>query len=169
MASINQLAPEFSLLDLQGKLHTLHEKLGQIVIVNFWSAGCPHAARVDAELANYMQSWRPDVALVSIASNANEPPDLLTQVAAQRGLSLVLLDPEGKIADLYGAMTTPHLFVVDPAGILRYQGAVDDVTFRQRMPTRHYLRDAIESIIDGALPEPAETQAYGCAIVRFAR
>ncbi len=164
---INQPAPKFSLPDLQGKLHPLHAALGQIVILNFWSAECPHAARVDAELTGYLQSWGPGAMLLSIASNTNEPLDLLDQVAALRGLPVVLLDAEEKIADLYGALTTPHLFVIDVKGILRYQGAFDDVTFRQRTPTRHFLRDAVESLIAGALPSPAETQPYGCAIVRY--
>src|SRR5574341_1254987 len=110
---INQPAPAFSLPDLKGKLHSLRETLGQIVIVNFWSAECPHAARADAALLAYLKAWEPGVALLSIASNANEPPDLLAQVSAQRGLPVVLLDPEGNTSGLYGALTTPHLFVVD--------------------------------------------------------
>ena len=163
----NQPAPEFSLPDLKGMLHPLHETLGQIVILNFWSAECPHAARADAELTAYLKAWGPSVTLLSIASNADEPPDLLAQVAAERGLPMVLIDPKGNIADLYGAVTTPHLFVVDPGGILRYQGAIDDVTFRHRTPTRHYLLDAVDSLIAGALPNPAETPPYGCTIMRF--
>jgi hypothetical protein len=72
------------------------------------------------------------------------------------------------VADLYQALTTPHVFVIDRDGILRYAGAVDDVSFRQRRPTRFYLDEAVEALLDGQLPAVAETPAYGCTIVREA-
>jgi hypothetical protein len=72
------------------------------------------------------------------------------------------------VADQYVALTTPHFFVIDEQGILRYQGALDDVTFRKPTPTHNYLHDAVEAVVAGARPQPAETPAYGCAIVRFA-
>jgi hypothetical protein len=56
--------------------------------------------------------------------------------------------------------------VVDKEGILRYRGAVDDVKFRQRQATRFFLEEAIEALLDGRLPQLAETPAYGCTIVR---
>jgi hypothetical protein len=56
--------------------------------------------------------------------------------------------------------------VVDKGGILRYRGAVDDVTFRNRKATRFYLKEAVESLLDGRLPGLTDTPAYGCTIVR---
>ena len=160
-------APNFTLLDLDGTPHSLEEFRGRIVILNFWSAECPHAARTDQELLSYLKEWDDPVTLISIASNANEPPDLLRRVAAERDLPLVLHDPGGQIADLYGAVTTPHLFVIDKEGILRYQGAFDDVSFRQRSPTQLYLRQAVEAARSGRSPDPAQTPPYGCTIVRI--
>jgi hypothetical protein len=69
---------------------------------------------------------------------------------------------------MYVALTTPHLFVIDEGGILRYQGALDDVTFRRRTPTQEYLYQAVKSVLSGARPQQAVTPAYGCSIVRFA-
>ncbi|RPJ37924.1 MAG: hypothetical protein EHM21_17600 [Chloroflexi bacterium] len=63
-------------------------------------------------------------------------------------------------------MTTPHLFLVDGSGILRYQGAFDDVNFRQREPTRNYVEEAVQSLLKGEKILVTETAAYGCAIVR---
>jgi hypothetical protein len=57
--------------------------------------------------------------------------------------------------------------VIDATGILRYRGAFDDVTFRQRTPARFYLKEAVEVLLAGKLPDPAETQPYGCTIVRY--
>ena len=167
MLTVDQPAPDFRLPDLDGHMYALRDYLGRVAVINFWSAECPHAARADALLATYLRDWEPRVALLSIASNLNETSVQIAQVGAQRSLPLVLLDRGGVVADLYVALTTPHFFVVDERGILRYQGALDDVTFRKRTPTRDYLYDAVEAVLAGARPQPAETPAYGCAIVRF--
>jgi hypothetical protein len=76
------------------------------------------------------------------------------------------MDANHVVADLYGAVTTPHVFVMDKDGILRYHGAVDDVTFRNRKASRFFLQEAVDSLLDGHLPPLTETPAYGCAIVR---
>ncbi len=167
MLSLNQPAPDFRLPDLDGQIHALRDYLGRVVVLNFWSAECPHAARADTLLTGYLRAWEPRVALLSIASNVNETSAQIAQVAAERRLPLVLLDRGSVVADLYVALTTPHLFIVDEGGVLRYQGAFDDVTFRQRTPSHDYLYDAVEAVLAGARPQTAETSAYGCAIVRF--
>lgn len=83
-----------------------------------------------------------------------------------RRLPIVLIDAQHIVADLYGAQTTPHVFVVDRHGILRYRGAVDDVTFRRRNPSRFYLEEAVEALLDGRRPALTDVPAYGCTIVR---
>jgi peroxiredoxin len=163
---IHEPAPDFELPDLEGDPHKLSDFGGQIVIVNFWSAECPYSERTDQHLAGLLEGWSGDVVMLSIASNRNEPVDMLAEAAHARRLPKVLVDVEHTVADRYGAVTTPHVFVVDREGILRYRGAVDDVTFRQRKATRFFLRDAVDALRQGELPEPNETPAYGCAIVR---
>ncbi len=83
-----------------------------------------------------------------------------------RRLPIVLIDADHSVADLCDAQTTPHIFVIDRDGILRYRGAVDDITFRRRKPTRFFLEEAVEALLDGHLPTLSETPAYGCTIVR---
>jgi hypothetical protein len=70
------------------------------------------------------------------------------------------------VAEQYRAQTTPHLFVIDREGILRYQGALDDTNFRQRNATRFFLREAVKAVLVGHDPDPAQTTPYGCTIVR---
>ena len=168
LISNGQPAPDFTLTDLDGVRHSLKDYRGRAVILNFWSAECPHARRCDLEVVSYLETWGGKVALVCIASNANEPLEMLSQVAAERRLPVVLHDPDQEVADLYGAVTTPHVFVIDQSGILRYQGAFDDVTFRKRTPTQHYLRQAVDAVLSGGRPNPGEIPAYGCVIVRYA-
>jgi peroxiredoxin len=163
----HQAAPLFSLPTLDGTIYRLQDWREKVVILNFWSAECPWAERGDQELLSYLPAWGEAVRLVTIASNANETDDLLAWAAAQRGLPLVLRDAQQKVADLYLAQTTPHLFVIDEQGVLRYQGALDDVTFRQRTSTQLYLRQAVEAVLTGKTPDPAHIPPYGCTIVRF--
>ena len=92
---------------------------------------------------------------------------MITAEANERGYSILLHDVNQQVADLYGAITTPHLFVIDVEGILRYQGAFDDVTFRQRTPTQNYLKMVVEALLQGKPPNPSQTPSYGCIIVRY--
>lgn len=163
---INFPAPDFELPDLNGNLHRLSDHRGRIVIVNFWSCECPHSERTDRAITEKLSQWGSDIAIVYIASNRNETVEDIQKAAEARRLPTVLLDANNRAADLFGAQTTPHVFIIDRDGILRYRGAVDDVSFRQRTPTRFFLNEAVESLRAGRSPAPAETPAYGCAIVR---
>jgi hypothetical protein len=93
---------------------------------------------------------------------------MLAAVARQRKIPVVLRDADQAVAGRYGALTTPHAFLIDRQGVLRYRGAVDDVSFRQREPTRFYLRNAVEALLANYLPKITEVQPFGCTIVRFA-
>ena len=110
--------------------------------------------------------WGTDVAMLSIAANRSESTQTITKAANTRRLPTVLMDAEHVVTKLYEAQTTPHVFVVDRDGILRYRGAVDDVTFRQRMAKRFYLEEAIEALRAVRMVESTEMPAYGCTIVR---
>jgi peroxiredoxin len=163
---INQPVPDFELPDLEGKIHRLRDYRGGIVIVNFWSCECPHSERTDRAIMAMLAQWRDDVTVLSIASNRNEDAAALGQAAKTRRLPTVLLDADCAVADLFEAQATPHVFVIDREGILRYRGAVDNVKFRQRNPSRFFLDEAVEALLEGRLPTVTEEPAYGCAIVR---
>ena len=163
---LDQHASDFELPDLQGDLHRLSDSRGKIALLNFWSAECPHSERTDRYLLDLLPRWGGEVVLLPVAANRNESVQVVAEAAARRRLPMVLLDPEQLVADLYEAVTTPHVFLVDRKGVLRYRGAVDNVTFRHRQATRFYLQEAVEALLQGRLPELTETPAYGCAIVR---
>lgn len=163
---LNRLAPDFELRDLAGRLHRLSDYRGRIVIVNFWSADCPHVERTDALMLASLASWAEDVILLSIASNVNESAAEVESAARGRGLFPVLLDAKHETADRYGATVTPEVFVIDREGVVRYHGAVDDINFRQRAATRNFLDEAVDILLTGKLPAVAEVPAFGCAIIR---
>ena len=163
---LNQPAPDFELPDLKGNFHRLSDYRGRTVILNFWSAECPHSERTDRLMLDSLAERGAGTVLLPIASNRNESIEMVEEAAKTRHIPTVLIDREQVVADLYEAIATPHVFVVDHEGILRYQGAVDDAKFRQPKPTRVYLEEVIEALLDNRKPALEETFAYGCAIVR---
>ncbi len=165
---INELAPDFRLPDLDGNPVQLSDLRGRIVILNFWSCECPHSERTDREIMSMFVQWQEEVVLLAVAANSIESPRAVADTARGRRLPTVLMDSGHHVADLYEAVTTPHVYVIDRDGILRYAGAVDDVSFRQRRPSRFYLDEAVEALLAGHLPPIPQTMAYGCAIIREA-
>jgi len=167
MPQINQPAPDFELPDLDGVCRRLSDYRGRIVVVNFWSSECPHSVRTDRSLMSAFVQWEEQVVLLTVASNLNETVQQMAREARARRLPVLLLDRAAAVANLYEVEINPHAFVVDAQGILRYQGAVDDVAPRQRAPTRFLVEAAVEALLEGRLPEVQERPAFGCAIVRF--
>jgi len=168
LARAGEAAPDFELPDLDGILHRRSSLLGRILVINFWSADCPHSVRADKRLLELKSEWGDRVAVWSVAANRQDRMEDLTRAAIEREVTPLLLDPDQAVANRYGALTTPHVFLIDARGILRYAGAPDDVTFGQPRPTRSYLGEAAAALLAGREPPLTETPAYGCAIVRMA-
>jgi len=166
MIRVGDPAPDFELPDVDGRSHRLASQRGRLTVLNIWSAVCPWTERTDASVIEAARLSGAD--LWSIAVNADEAVDQVRRVAAERRLPLVLLDSDRRVADAYGAAATPHVFVVDAQGILRYQGAPDDARFRDPEPRHRYLDDALQALRRGESPDPTTTSAHGCAIVRMA-
>jgi peroxiredoxin len=164
---IGQEAPQFQLPDLRGELFSLEKMTGWIRVLYFWSAECEWCERVDDELKRFMETWGERVKVWWIASNGNEPFEFIEREAQKRNLPRVLLDGQLVVANLYGAETTPHFFVVDSMGRLAYQGAWDDITFRQRVQTQVYVPKVVEALLQNLTPPISQTPPYGCVLVRL--
>jgi peroxiredoxin len=129
---------------------------------------CPWTRHYDDYLIERMAQWRDrGVTLALINSNANESVEEMRDMADAYELTCpVLHDAGNAVADAYGAITTPHIFVVNPSGLIIYQGAIDDRSFIRPEPTVNYLDTAVEALLAGAYPELSATASYGCTIVR---
>ena len=169
VAEVGEKAPMFSLESLTGGEYSLKRSAGKVVVLTFWSAECPWSRKADKYIKSqdYSAEWGDEVVHWRIASNANETEAELMEAAAERQVEPVLLDTNNEVADLYGAMTTPHVYVVDSQGVLRYAGALNDATWREPEPTKDYLGEAVAAAKKGRSPEPAETPGRGCTIVRY--
>jgi peroxiredoxin len=167
LINIGEDAPSFQLRDLRGNIFSLNELRGWIVVLNFWSAECTWCERVDHELMKYADGWKEQVKVVWIASNASETSNFIKGVANGRNIPIVLVDDQQQVANLYGAQTTPHFFIMDGQGKLAYQGAWDDITFKQRTATQVYVPQVVKALLHDQTPEVSQTQPYGCVLVRF--
>ncbi|MDQ7029473.1 MAG: redoxin domain-containing protein [Ardenticatenia bacterium] len=165
---INQPAPDFALPDLEGRLHRLRDYRGHIVVVDFWSAECPISRDYDAFFSEFAERFGPQgVVVLAVDSNTYEDEHVLHEAVRTRDLNFPVLRDEGnKVADLYGAETTPHVFVVDREGRLRYRGHVDDRSWQQKHPTMNYLEAVIQALLAGEEPPVQERPPFGCTINR---
>jgi hypothetical protein len=91
---------------------------------------------------------------------------MLTQ-SRQAAPTAVLLDPSGSLGRLYGAKTTPHMFVIDKNGTLQYMGGMDSmatVEVGDIPKAEPYLKQAMLAVEQGKAPPHALTKPYGCSI-----
>lgn len=159
--------PDFTLPDLQGRIHILGDYRGRIVVLTFWSADCPYSGQADERLLAYGREWGQAVVVLDVASNDSESREQLAAAAKSRKAPVILHDERHRLADRFAAVTTPHCFVIDGSGVLRYQGAFDDTSLRRRQPLRVYVKEAVDALLAGRPPDPVSTQPFGCAIVRI--
>ena len=78
-----------------------------------------------------------------------------------------LLDPDGKVGRSYGAQTTPHMYVIDPEGIVRYQGAIDSESSASAdvIPeSTNYVAQALDALLAGSEVPETSTKSYGCSV-----
>jgi peroxiredoxin len=165
---INRFAPDFSLPAVNGGRVGLSDFRGSFVVLTFWSAECPWSRRADVLLVYRSLAWSPRcVQIVGVASNITETENEIAHEVEKRGVRYpVLLDLDQGVANSYKAQTTPHFFVMDKRGIVRYTGALDDASFKQPRPKILHLDRAVAALLDNRTPDPAVTLPYGCSIVR---
>ena len=166
VADVGKVAPNFRLESVAGESYRLQDALGSLLVLNFWSTDCPWAKKGDEALEAMDVDWGKDALLWRIDSNVDESTEEMREVAQERGVGPVLNDEDHAVADLYGAVTTPHVYVIDREGVLRYKGAPNDAAFDDPEPDRNYLADALDAADRGESPDPPVTDGRGCTIVR---
>ena len=170
-------APEFAAVDSTGKPVKLSDFRGKTVILEWTNDGCPYVQK--HYRSGNMQALQKDTTAegmvwLSVLSSAPGEQGHLSGPAADKlnatraaAPSAVLLDPDGKIGRLYGAVATPHMYIVTPDGKLAYAGAIDDKptsNLADVKTARNYVRGALDQIAAGKPVSPAATRAYGCSV-----
>ncbi len=167
--AIGSQAPDFELrtVDAQPVSSTSLRADAQVTVVGFVAAQCPVSNAYNQRMiALYKQFSSRGVAFVLVNSNSNETTEEMKLYAKQAALTYpVYRDAGNRVADLFGAQTTPEMFVLDAGGVVRYHGAIDDAQNVARVRV-HGLRLAIEALLAGKPVEPSRTKAFGCTIHR---
>lgn len=173
-AEVGKAAPAFTLEDTDGKNVSLSDFKGKVVVLEWFCAQCPwsgkasrnsvHSTGQVRDLVSKLKKADPDVVyLVIDSSGALMPKDKLTKTDAglKRKFGIegpLLIDWNGKVGKAYGAKTTPHMYVIDEEGILRYQGAFGD------HKKTNYVLNAVTAIENGSTVEPTYVKQWGCGV-----
>lgn len=170
-------APDFTATDTNGKEHKLSDFKGKLVVLEWTNPDCPFVKKhyVSKNMQGLQAKYTAqDVVWLSINSSAagkegnqtNEQANAyMTEVGSAATARLV--DATGTVGNLYGAKTTPHMFVIDKVGNLAYEGAIDDndsANVADAATAKNYVSAALDSLIAGKPVETAQTQSYGCSV-----
>jgi peroxiredoxin len=174
---VGKAAPEFSAVGSDGKTYDLKSLAGKYVVLEWLNHGCPYVKK-HYEGGN-MQSLQKEytakgVVWLSVISSAPGKQGHASAGEANAAVkehgahpTAVLLDESGMVGRLYDAKTTPHMFVIDPSGVLVYAGAIDDQpSFDAESLTgaKSYVRAALDEAMAGKPVTVASTKAYGCSV-----
>ena len=167
-AEVGQPAPDFTLKDESGAKHSLGEYRGKLVVLEWTNPECPFVQRHYADktmqktLAAY--TGKPVVWLVVDSTHFNTPEKSSAWKKEQGFSPPVLQDPSGEVGHAYGAKTTPHMFVVDVQGVLRYAGAIDDDPRGRNASPVNYVRQAVDALQSGKPVPVTSSPPYGCSV-----
>ncbi len=176
-ARVGQPAPDFSLPDTGGKAVRLADFRGRFVVLEWTNPGCPFV-RKHYESGNMgaTQKLARDQGVAWLAINSTEtasgdylePPRLADWLKQHQGVpTAVLMDPEGTTGRAYDAKTTPHLYIVDPQGMLVYAGGIDSIASARVSDIEKATNHVKAALADIAAKRPiaqAVTKPYGCTI-----
>ena len=174
-----QPAPSFALNDTFGKKHALGAYRGKYVVLEWLNHGCPYV-RGHYDLGN-MQSLQKEFTakgVIWLSMNSSAPgrqghysPAEANALTRSKGAAptAVLLDWDGRAGRLYGAKTTPHMFVIGPEGQVIYNGALDDNRSARKTQedvarANNFVRLALNQAMRGLPASPASTAPYGCSV-----
>ncbi len=141
---------------------------GRVTVIVFFSANCPCQAAHDARLREFFVAYRDrGVDLVAVDSEAGASPELHAKEAKSRAYPFPLLaDPGGALADALGAEFATYSVVFDQQGRVRYRGGIDSDRAHLTADASPWVRNAVDRLLAGAAPDPAESRTLGCALRR---
>lgn len=170
-------APDFTGITMTGEQISLSDFRGRPVVLEWTNHQCPYV-RKHYGSGNMQKTQRAltedGVVWISIISSAPGKQGHVSAAEAQRLTTArasyadhVVLDPEGTVGRLYGAKTTPHMFIVGETGTLLYQGAIDDIPSASRRSlkkAKNLVLAAWGQIKAGESVGKPNTKPYGCTV-----
>lgn len=169
---IGDRATPFTLPGVDGKTHSLQDYLtGGVAAVIFSCNHCPYVRAWEDRMVAIQRDYG-DRGAQLLVINSNDdvkyPEDgfeKMKERAAEKRFNFPYLrDETQEVATAYGAQRTPEVFLFDREGVLRYHGAIDDNYQDPAAVTRHYLREALDAVLEGRDPPVSDTPPVGCSV-----
>ena len=169
-AEIGKAAPDFTVKDVNGKAIKLSDYKGKIVVLESYNLDCPYVQNhynsgAMQELQGSLTAR--DVAWLTVNSSYDKA-DRAKKEAQDKKIkaTAVVYDPKGTIGKAYGLKTTPHVVVIDKAGKVAYNGAIDDKAETEGDPraAKNYVKDVVGKLQAGEAITVAKTKPYGCGV-----
>jgi len=168
-AAVGAAAPDFTLMDTSGNEVSLSDYAGQVVVLEWLNPDCPFVQRhYKAGTMKNLAAQYGGQGVVWLTINSTNYMDATAnaEFKATKGLSYtILVDQSGEVGHLYGAATTPHMYVIDGSGMLVYVGAIDDDPRGANAGSAtNYVAAALDQVLAGEAVTTAETKPYGCSV-----
>jgi hypothetical protein len=176
-AEIGRAAPDFTLTDLNGKAHRLADFKGKTVVLEWVNPECPFVVKHydSGNMGNLQRKAAADgVVWLTINSAAKGKQGDYDVAAANAWLkktnaapAAYMRDHSGAVGRLYGAKVTPHMYVINPEGVLVYNGAIDSIRSTKVddiAKAENFVMAAVGAAKGGKMPEKTTTQPYGCGV-----
>lgn len=175
--AVGTAAPDFSLTDSKGKTQTVSQYKGKYVVLEWFNPECPFVKKHYG--SGNMQKLQEEftgkgVVWLTIDSSATGKEGYLTADQANAKMTewktkqtALVLDPDGKAGQSYGAKNTPHMFVINPEGKIIYEGAIDSKATPNPSDiagSTNYVKVALEESMGGKPVSNANTKPYGCSV-----
>ncbi len=176
-AVVGERAPDFSVVDAHGQVHSLSDYEGQYVILEWLNHGCPFVRKhYDGENMQELQKRYTEKGVVWLSVVSSAPgtqgymePDETIQTAEEKGAAptAILLDSDGTMGRAYDARVTPQMYIINADGILEFNGAIDDkptARLSDLEGAHNYVVAAITSLLNGEEVEVRTNTPYGCTV-----
>jgi hypothetical protein len=175
---IGEPAPDFSVVDTQGNVHSLSDYAGQLLILEWTNHQCPfvvkHYGSDNMQDQQRVARDQHDAVWLSVISSkprsqGHVSPQEADQLTTSRNAypNAVLLDESGDMGRAYDARVTPHMYIIDANGILRYMGGIDSNPSRNPADIPDATQYVLEALNEMALGQDITntvTRPYGCAV-----
>lgn len=171
------LAPRFEVPDTASRKRRLAEFKDRIVVLEWTSASCPFVrAQYESAVMPELQrsAAAQNIVWLSVISTHPSrrdylPPEKADAMQRNRGgaPAALLMDSSGVMGRAYGAVVTPHMFVIDGKGQLVYSGAISDnptMSAKEARASRNYVRAALDDLAAGRKVATPSTRPFGCSI-----
>jgi peroxiredoxin len=176
-AGIGEAAPNFTLQGADGKTHSLADYQGKFVVLEWTNPNCPFVHKFyDSGTMQALQKKETAKGVIWLRINSGAPghdgyqtvSDLASYVTEQHvAATESLIDPDGKVGHEYGARTTPHMFVINPKGVLIYAGGIDNkpsTDVADISTATNYVEAALDEAMAGKPVKKPTARPYGCSV-----